>query len=201
MGIGHRVLLGVVFGAALVFCTACDAEQSKDELAATTISLERTRCFGSCPAYTVTIQGNGHVRFTSPVDDVKAGHRPSFRSGTVVLPGTHEDQIPGAGVTALARQFHDAGFWRLRDVYQADVTDSPSQTITLTVGTRRKTVRDYVGTEVGMPVAVRKLEQAIDQAAGTDRWVRGTVELIPWLEKNGFDFHSSQATNLAVAGE
>lgn len=201
MGIGHRVLLGVVFGAALVFCTACHAEPPKDELAATTISLERTRCFGPCPAYTVTIQGDGHVRFTSPVDDEKAGHRPSFRSGTVVLPGTHEDQIPVTVVTALARQFHDAGFWRLRDVYQADVTDSSSQIITLTVGTRRKTVRDYVGTEVGMPVAVRKLEQAIDQAAGTDRWVRGTVELIPWLEKNGFDFHSSRATNLAVAGE
>jgi len=202
MGIGHRVLLGTVFGSALVFfLTVCHAEPPDDELAATTIRLERTECFGTCPAYTVTIQGDGRVRFTSPVDDVKTGRRPSFEYRNVVLPGTHEDQIPVAAVAALARQFHDTGFWRLRDVYQAEVTDSSSQIITLTVGTRRKTVRDYVGTEVGMPVAVRKLEDAIDQAAGTDRWVRGTVELIPWLEKTGFDFHSRQAINLAVAGE
>ena len=52
-----------------------------------------------------------------------------------------------------------------------------------------------------MPVAVRQLEEAIDRVAGTERWVRGTVELVPWLEKSGFDFRSLQATELAVVGE
>src|ERR1700746_1609053 len=36
---------------------------SDSELKALTISLERTGCYGSCPAYTVTIRGDGSVTY------------------------------------------------------------------------------------------------------------------------------------------
>lgn len=203
MGIGYRMLLGMAFGSILMlFPAMCSAEPPKSELAATTISLERSACFfGTCPAYTVTIQGDGRVRFSSPADDADAGRRSLFLPPNIVFPGTHEDQIPVAIVAALVQRFGDVGFWKLRDRYVAKVTDNPSQVITLAVGSRRKSVLDYVGTKAGMPMAARKLEEAIDQAAGTDRWVRGMVELLPWLERTGFDFHSRQAAHLAIAGE
>src|SRR5258708_33320598 len=36
---------------------------SDADIKAATIHLERTRCYGSCPAYTVTIHGDGRVEY------------------------------------------------------------------------------------------------------------------------------------------
>jgi len=168
------------------------------------ISLTRSACYGSCPAYQVTIHGDGLVHFTtgtSPVDAVDAVHRRFARARGVLLPGTHEDRIQPEAVQALARQFEAADFWQLKDEYRARVSDSPTKVVTLAVADRKKTVIDYVGTEAGMPKAVKELEEAIDRLAGTDRWVNGTADLIPWLEKTHFDFHSNQAAVLAVDAE
>jgi len=204
MGIRHQIWLGVIVWSVLTLTSvACHADPSTAELAQTTISLQRTVCYGTCPAYKVTIRGDGHVHFESgtvPSGGADSAHRfTPFQS--VLLSGIHDDQVPVASVAALAQQFRDAGFFKLKDRYQAEVTDNPSQIVTLTVGTQQKSVIDYVGTEAGMPVAVRRLEEAIDHVAGTERWVLGTVELVPWLERAGFDFHSPEATELAVVGE
>jgi hypothetical protein len=43
----------------------------------------------------------------------------------------------------------------------------------LSVGGRTKTVTDYVGEQVGMPVVITDLENAVDEAAGTERWIKG----------------------------
>ncbi|GAA0683955.1 hypothetical protein ISN75_21230 [Dyella marensis] len=168
------------------------------------ISLTRTACFGACPTYELTIRGDGLVHFTTgtdPVDEVDKVHRRFSRSNGVLLPGTHEDRISPEAVQALLKQFEAADFWQLKDEYRAWITDNPTQVVSLTVGGRNKRVVDYVGIEAGMPKAVDELEEAIDRAAGADRWVKGTAALIPWLEQNHFDFHSNQATVLAVNGE
>ena len=168
------------------------------------ISLTRSACYGACPAYEVTIHGDGLVHFTTgggPVDEVDKVHRQFSRMRGVLLMGTHEDRIGPEAVQALLKQFEAVDFWQLKDEYRTFVTDNPTQVLSLTVGERRKSVIDYVGTEAGMPKAVRDLEAAVDRAAGTERWVKGTSALIAWLERTHFDFHSNQAAVLAVDGE
>ena len=58
--------------------------------------LERTRCFGSCPSYTVSIAGDGAVRY-----DGRA---------LVLIPGHHTAQISPDAVTELIHQFQTANF-------------------------------------------------------------------------------------------
>jgi len=194
---------------ALVVCAMLSATaHALDSLPAdpsnTTISLTRSACYGTCPNYTVVIHGDGQVRFSTdlePVSGVDALHRQFAQSRGVLVAGTHEDRVPAQSVAALLAQFQRVGFWQLQDRYAARVTDNPTQIITLEVGGRRKQVVDYVGTEAGMPQSVRDLEDAIDRVADTARWVDGTPALIPWLVEQKFDFHSMQATELAVAGE
>ncbi|MGO4503617.1 MULTISPECIES: DUF6438 domain-containing protein [unclassified Dyella] len=168
------------------------------------ITLARSACYGSCPAYNVTIHGDGLVQFTtgaSPIDGVDALHRQFARSSSVLLPGTHEDKVRPEVVEALLKQFEAANFWHLKNAYRYPVTDGPTHIVTLVVGDRKKTVVDYMGTKAGMPQAVEDLEASIDRIAGTDRWVTGSPGLIPWLEQAGFDFHSNYAAALAVEGE
>ncbi|GLQ46504.1 hypothetical protein GCM10007862_15550 [Dyella lipolytica] len=201
----HKQFLTVAF--AFISALSTDAHTAAPEPIApndTTISLTRSACYGECPNYTVVIHGDGRVRFSTEVEAVSGSDvvfRQFARSQGVLLPGTHEDSVPPQNVAELIAQFQRAGFWQLKDRYAARVTDSPTQIITLVVGGRHKQVIDYVGTEVGMPQSVRNLEDAIDRVAGTARWVEGNAALIPWLDRQGFDFRSVQASELAVAGE
>ncbi|MET3652592.1 DUF6438 domain-containing protein [Dyella japonica] len=177
------------------------AENGAEEV---TVALERSACFGSCQAYSVTIHRDGYVLFTtdiSPIDEVDTLHKQFAASDGVLLPGTHEDDIDPKEVAVLVKQFEAADFWRLKSEYRSDVHDAPTQVITLTLGDRKKVVLDYMGTRAGMPRAVEDLEIAVDRTAGTDRWIKGSPGLIPWLERTKFDFHSVHAGELVVAAE
>src|SRR5690349_2107641 len=168
------------------------------------ITLERSVCFGSCPAYKVTVYGDGRVQFTAdknPFGTASAAYEQFAYSEGVLLRGSYEDHVAPEAVAALIKRFQAADFWRLKDVYQYNVTDFPTQLLTIVMGDRKKTVVDYAGIYAGMPQVVSDLEKAVDQLAGTDRWVTGSPSLIPWLERTGFDFHSFDAVELAVAGE
>lgn len=123
------------------------------------IELSRSMCYGTCPAYSVTIRGNGSVHFD--------GQR------YVKIPGKHEARIAPDAVMELVRQFERAKFFAADDKYIAEVTDNPTYTLTLTVGGKTKTVTDYVGEQVGMPLVITDLENAVDEAAGTKRWIKG----------------------------
>lgn len=123
------------------------------------IELTRTVCFGTCPAYSVTILGDGRVHFK--------GER------FVQITGDHDEHIDPTGVKALVQKFEEAKFFAAGDKYVARVTDNPYYTLSVTVGGKTKTVTDYVGEQVGMPLVITDLENAVDEAAGTARWIKG----------------------------
>jgi hypothetical protein len=125
------------------------------------ISLIRGGCYGFCPTYSVTIRGDGRVRFEG------IAH--------TLVEGVREATVPVACVERLVARFRAADFWSLDNRYRSDVTDSPEYVLTVTAGRRTKTVADYVGIEVGMPEVVTTLEEAVDATAGTARWVDGTL--------------------------
>jgi hypothetical protein len=146
--------LSALFAIALAACAPVEAAPNDQPVA---ITLTRSMCFGFCPAYTVTITGDGRVTYV--------GHR------FVNVVGQQQATIPRTDVQRLLARFDAIGFERLSDEYRAQVTDLPTYTITLTRNGRTKRVADYMGTAVGMPEGVRDLEDEIDRVAGTARWV------------------------------
>lgn len=149
----RRLFLAFLGAAALSSCAPTTTASEGPVM----ITLTRTVCFGFCPAYTVTINGDGQVTYR--------GDR------FVNVTGEHQAQIPREDVQALLRRFDQIGFETLRDAYRARVTDLPTYTITLERNGRRKVVADYGGLSAGMPQAVRELQDEIDRVANTAQWV------------------------------
>ena len=166
------------------------------------IELTRSACFGSCPDYKVSIDGAGNVVFSTreaPADPVSGVHREfSFGRG-VLVEGVHRATIDRATLDALIAQFRDARFFGLKKEYFYSVTDNPTQVVRFASGGSEMTVTDYVGTAAGLPPAAKALEQAIDAAADTARWVSGNGETLAALKAEGFDPTGDQASDLAVA--
>jgi len=124
-----------------------------------TITLERTACFGFCPAYRVSLREDGTVTY----------------EGTqhVKVPGKQTWRIDPAAVRALAREMRDAGFFELQDQYRAMMTDHPTVYTSLSTGGRTKKVMNYVAG----PQKLKDLEERIDQVAGTQKYVKGLDKL------------------------
>ena len=91
-------------------------------------------------------------------------------------------------IDELLAQFEQTRFFSLRDEYRSNVTDNATYVVTIDTGNGLKSVVDYVGKEAGMPKSVTALQDAIDAAAGTERWIEGTPQVIPLLQKEGADF-------------
>ncbi|MBL8544399.1 MAG: hypothetical protein JNJ63_11390 [Hyphomonadaceae bacterium] len=151
----RRTMIALLGALALASCASASAPAQQQR--PVEITLQRTPCFGFCPDYTVTITGEGDVRYV--------GRR------FVNVVGERHASIPRADVERLLQRFDAIGFDRLRDEYRAQVTDLPTNTITLTRNGRTKRVVDYGGTGAGMPVAVRELQAEIDRVAQTAQWV------------------------------
>ena len=113
--------------------------------------MERTGCaFGACPAYMVTIYGNGTVVYEG------------FDS--VAVTGRQTHQVSQEDVEELVQEFYLAGFFDLDDRYIISATDLPSTTTSITIGDASKSVYRYGSS----PEKLVMLENKIDQIAGTD---------------------------------
>jgi len=121
--------------------------------AAVEITLERTRCFGACPSYKVTIDGAGDVTYVG--------------QDFVRVKGEQHARIDPASVAALIGQFEKIDFFNLQDNYTASITDLPTTFVTLTLDGRTKRIRDYASA----PASLRDLERTIERISGARRWI------------------------------
>jgi len=121
------------------------------------ITLRRTMCYGTCPAYSVTIDGDGNVAFEG--------------QNFVAAKGRRTGRIAPEQVKALYDAFEKADFFSLLDNYASHITDMPSTIVTLAYDGHSKTVTDYAGLRIGMPQAVADLEALIDKTANTSQWI------------------------------
>jgi uncharacterized protein DUF6438 len=166
-------------GLLAVSLAAVHAPQPPDVPADTIIRLQRTSCYGPCPVYTVTIDARGTVRYEGEKFVRVVGRQIARIDKSVV-----------AKLLAHAERIH---FFDMRSSYRVIenpdgsstmVTDLPTKIVTVTTNGRTKHVEDYVGA----PDALEEFEKAIDEAAGTNRWVfsDGKVPLdtgpVEWLE-------------------
>ena len=145
------------------------------------ITLERTGCFGSCPAYVVTVSTDG-IEFNG--------------SGWVVASGKHKDSANADAVRDLAKRFISADFYSMDSKYVASVTDNPAHILSIAIDGHEKRVVDYVGEWVGMPEVITELEDAVDTFARTERWIKGTEGLVQELRAEGFDFQTFAAQTM-----
>ena len=148
------------------------------------IQLSRSGCFGTCPSYSVVIHGDGKIEF----------HGRDY----VAIPGDHQAGIAPEAAARLLERFRAAEFFEFKDKYVASVTDNPTYCLELAIGTKKKTITDYVGTWVGMPTLVSELEDAVDEAAGTDRWVSAGPGTLVAMQEAGIAPNSKQAAEILV---
>jgi hypothetical protein len=148
------------------------------------IKLSRSGCYGTCPSYSVMIHGDGKIEF-------HGGHY-------VSIPGDHQARIAPEAAARLLERFRAAEFFHFKDKYAASVTDNPTYCLELAIGAKRKTITDYVGTWVGMPTLVSELEDAVDEAAGTDRWVSAGPGTLAAMQEAGIAPNSKQAGEILV---
>jgi hypothetical protein len=128
------------------------------------ITLERGPCFGTCPVYSVTLDGSGAVLFE--------GRR--FVADTGISTG----RVPPARIDSLVAELTAGGYFDFADRYRAGepgceryATDLPSVNTEVHVGSRSKRIEHDHGC-MEAPQALTTLEGRIDSVAGVARWIR-----------------------------
>jgi hypothetical protein len=125
----------------------------------TRVTLERTQCYGACPAYSLSIAGDGTVAY--------------FGSNYVHVKGPASKQVSVSDVQALVDQMLRADYFNLsvpEDCPAGIFTDAPSATTSLTLHGRTHTVEHYHGNACS-PAILGSLEDAIDIVADSAAWI------------------------------
>ena len=142
------------------------------------LSLERTGCYGTCPAYKVVVYADGRVEYTG------AGH--------VLVTGMETAALSLEKVDDLSDALREANFSSLQDSY-ASVgdgcptlwTDCGLVITSVTVSGAVKTIRHDYGCRYSdttghlgpvYPFELTRFESAVDEIVGTGQWVGVEVE-------------------------
>ncbi len=131
------------------------------------IGLERTRCFGGCPAYRITIDGHGNV---------------SYHGLANVVHSCEESwSIPSEVLTKLLDEFRSVRFCELDESYTMAVSDLSQTILWLRSGDELCRVTNYwIGSRsrvhdpsvnVAMHEALDRLAMSIDSAVNSLRFV------------------------------
>jgi hypothetical protein len=134
-----------------------------------TITLQRTSCFGSCPAYDVELHADGRV---------------VFRGETFVRVSKAERRIPPDVAQQVFASLARDGFWSWNARYRLPITDQPTAIVTVRWGNRVKSVSEYppCDKESGAPPALCILSNTLDRVTRSDEWTRckdGAGRLVP----------------------
>jgi hypothetical protein len=137
---------------------------SDDELKTVVVRMERTHCLGTCPAYILTIHGDGRVEYVD-------------KENKEVAPPKQGSITPSA-VKTLVAEFARVKFLSLPDYLLQkcpcrQCTDLPSAITEIDVRGITHRVRHDHGCGCA-PKALFELETAIDKAANTEQWTGDT---------------------------
>jgi hypothetical protein len=134
---------------------------SDADLKTVTVRLERIGCLGFCPAYTVTIHGDGRVVYNG--------------KSHVKQTGTREGRIEMDTIRTLGAEFAKAKFWALPEEFSEAhctgryCTDMATAVTELTLRGVTHRVKHYYGCG-SAPKALFDLESAIDKSANAEQW-------------------------------
>jgi hypothetical protein len=116
------------------------------------IVLSKGACFGDCPVYTLTIYNSGLVKFNgvryTPMD------------------GKHEKQLDEATYTDLIKTFDQANLWQFEDLYDMDIADLPTTTLSYADKDKLKTIKG----KANLPQEMLDLEKRLEELIGSEGW-------------------------------
>jgi hypothetical protein len=121
------------------------------------VSMERTTCFGTCPAYTVVVRGDGKITYT--------GHH------YVKVVGPSSSWLAPSARIALAEAFEKAGYFSMQDEYaNVNPTDFPWVKLSFKGGGREKAINHYTA-DSSAPAALDLLEQDFDRIVEIEQFI------------------------------
>lgn len=124
------------------------------------VKLERTSCFGTCPAYIVEVDRSGSVGYEGRAN--------------VCTPGRASDRVSTEIIAELRQAITDSRFRETSErCCDCPVADAPSAVITVADGAQPKTI--VVSDGCAGPSPVRALADKFDVLLNTERWI-GTRE-------------------------
>lgn len=129
----------------------------EDKLKNLVISLERQGCLGPCPVYKLTIYGSGKV--------IYKGEK------YVKVVGERTITVEKEKVSALLAEFEKINYFDLSDNYQGGPTDGTSATTSISLGNKKKIVKDYHPSP-DSPKALKELENQIDTITNSTQWIQ-----------------------------
>jgi hypothetical protein len=144
---------------------------SDADLKTATIQLERTGCFGTCPAYSLTIHGDGRVEYNG--------------KNHVKEKGSREGRMETDKVRTLASVFKKMKFWGFAEDYSATkcsgriCTDMPTAITEFSIRGMTHRVNHYYGCG-SAPKPLFDLESVIDKSANSEQWTGDVSKAGPY---------------------
>lgn len=133
------------------------------------VTMERTACFGTCPAYRVTISGTGHVEYEGRHFVLNQG----FREGAI----SPEAMIDIASALMRAHFFDASSEYRTSDTIMSYdgrlqlqsivVADAAGVYLQLKLGRHEKRVQ----LQFNVPAEIETVTRLIDQAVDITQWI------------------------------
>ena len=139
----------IIIGFMLIGCKS--SKQAKGEMYPV-ISIEKTTCFGTCPAYLFKAYPDGSVSYTGK-DYVK-------------LVGEYKSSISKEELANLKTLFDEADYFNYANVYSANILDLPTTYLYYDNGQQNKKITDYHGA----PESLKKLEEDVEALINSINW-------------------------------
>jgi len=156
---GALVLLASV--AASGFLGGCQAAVPEAVPADFLVSFERGPCFGTCPAYILTVFADGSVAYNGV--------------NFVLAEGNRETTLSPEQLAQLHRAVVQADFFDLDDRYEVAATDLPSILTTVSMNGQTKTIYHYglgCGSDLDLaPPGLCQVEALLEGIAESNGWV------------------------------
>jgi len=140
-------MIGILLLALMIQCKPTQGVSDPQEVSEDRVFLEmsKTRCFGTCPAYTVKLYLSGKVEFNGEYN--------------TPVEGSREFQMEKTDLDKIQQELTDLNFFDLEDRYYKDVTDLPTTYLTVNQGNRVKKVMDYYGA----PAKLKRFEELVEE--------------------------------------
>lgn len=171
-----RIISGVLLSSTLLLAQS-------DSTPKAVIRLERTACYGVCPAYQVTIKGNGNVIYEG-------------KSNVRVI-GTRRAQIAPRTVAQLIKDCEAyLDFAEQNHIERPkgpEATDGPDTSLTLTRNGRTLSLQEYAGA----PQKLAELEERIDKIA--QRWLFIDAVTVHEKARSGWNVRGNEASRFLMA--
>lgn len=146
------------------------------------IEMTRAGCYGDmCADYSVSIRGDGQVRFEGKNTHVK---------------GVQEYRVSPDAVSALIHSLREKDLWSLRPEYRSTRWKHKPISLRMKFGVQVHEIADVSGEDAGMPGVVTQFEDEVDRVAATVMWTRLNLAGVEHLRASGFDFSSVEAQQM-----